>query len=301
MKFTLTFSAVAAMATFSRAASFTNSVLVDAFVRANAPAANYGLAGALSVSGATATNATGVANGIADTFIRFNTAGMVTSFNSLFGPNNWVISRATLRVTEVGAPPNAIFNRGKGVFGIRWVANDAWVEGTGMPMAPTADGIVYNDEPTLLTNTVSLGSFTNAGINSTDSFSLALPASFTSNISAGGDVGLYLTAIDPGTGFTFNSHDFGTATQRPFLEISAVPLPGITSVTFSGTDVVLSATNGTAGETCVIFSSTNLLAPAAQWTPVTTNVLSANGPFAVTATNALSNTSAQQFFILQIQ
>ena len=39
-----------------------------------------------------------------------------------------------------------------------------------MPMGPTMDGIVYTNEPALLTNTVSLGTFTNTGINNTNSF-----------------------------------------------------------------------------------------------------------------------------------
>ena len=102
MKSILTFLTLVALADFSRAALFTNSVSADAFVRSNAPTLNYGAAGSLTVSGSTATNASGVVNGIADTFIRFNTTAMVANFNALFGVNNWVINRATLRVTEVG-------------------------------------------------------------------------------------------------------------------------------------------------------------------------------------------------------
>ena len=178
----------------SHGALFTNNISADAFVRSAAPTANYGAAGSLTISGSTATNVVGTVNGIADAFIRFNTAGLVTSLNSVFGPNNWIINGASLRVVEMGAPNSNIFTRGKGAFEIRWISNDAWSEGTGMPMAPTTDGIAYNDEPPLLTNTVSLGIFTNAAANTTDSFSLALPATFTSDISAGGDVGLYLKA-----------------------------------------------------------------------------------------------------------
>src|SRR5882724_6273776 len=115
----------------SRATLFTNTDSSDAFVRSNAPTANYGGAGSLSVSGATATNVSGIANGIADTFVRFNTAGMVASLNSLFGLGNWVINGAILRVKETGSPSNNIFTRGKGAFEIRWISNDSWAEGTG--------------------------------------------------------------------------------------------------------------------------------------------------------------------------
>jgi hypothetical protein len=71
----------------AQSASFTNSVSVDAFVRAGSPTSNYGGAGANAVSGTISTNALGVSNGAFDSFIRFNTASMVSSFNSAFGAN----------------------------------------------------------------------------------------------------------------------------------------------------------------------------------------------------------------------
>ena len=300
MKFLSTLLLLVAITIPTRAAIFTNSADADAFVRANAPTANYGGAGSLSVSGSSSTNtAFGTTNGIADTFIRFSTAAMVASFNSLFGANNWVISGAKLQVTEVAAPNNSIFDQGKGAFEIYWIADDTWTEGTGMPNTPTTDGIVYTNEPVLLTNTASLGTFTNTATSVTVFFSLALPATFVSDALAGGEVTLFLTAIDPQIGFTFNSRSFGTTSARPFLEISAVPVPGISAVNLSGTNVVLSATNGVAGGTYYVFSSTNLALPLSQWTPVATNVLSGSGNFTTTVTNA--NTTAQQFFILQTQ
>jgi hypothetical protein len=300
MKLFLTILTLIAAADISRAALFTNTVSVDAFVRSNAPTANYGGAGALTISGATATNAVGTINGNADSFIRFNTGALVTSLNSAFGPNNWVINGVALRVVEMGAPNSNIFTRGKGAFEIRWTSNDSWTEGSGMPMAPTADGIVYNDEPPLLTNTVSLGTFTNAAANTTDSFSLALPPAFTDDLIAGGDVDLYLTAVDTNIGFTFNSQNFTTASLRPILVISAVPTPGAIGLGLSGTDVVINGTNGVSGGTYILLSTTNLSAPLNQWTPLVTNMLSANGPFNVTATNVNSSGApAQQFFILQ--
>ncbi len=290
-------------ANFSRAVIFTNSASADAFVRSNAPTANYGGTGALSVSGSSATNtATGATNGIADTFIRFNTFSMTTNFNSLFGTNNWVVSGAKLQVTEVGTPNNGIFDQGKGGFEIRWVANTNWTEGTGMPNTPTTDGIVWTNEPALLTNTASLGFFTNAAANATLLFTFALPAPFIGRLQSGNDVGIFLMATDAKTGMTFNSKSFGTVTARPLLEISAAPRPGIISVNLAGTNVILSATNGANGGTYFILSSTNLAQPLNQWMPVATNVLNAGGNFSITATNAANpNSPAQQFFILQTQ
>jgi hypothetical protein len=303
MKQLFTFLTFIVIAGPTRAAMFTNSPDADAFVRSNAPAANYGGAGSLSVSGSSSYNvATLQTNGIADSFIRFNTAAMVTSFNTLFGANNWVVTGAKLQVTEVGTPNNSLFDQGKGAFGIYWVADDNWIEGTGTPSTPTTDGIVFTNEPALLTNTAYLGTFTNTAANGTLLFPLALPAAFVSNAQAGGEVTLFLTAIDPQIGFTFNSRSFGTVSARPFLEISAVPRPGITGISLSGTNVILAVTNGAAGGTYCALTSTNLSQPFSQWLPVATNVLSAGRNFSITATNA-ANAGApwQQFFILQTQ
>jgi len=169
---------------------------------------------------------------------------------------------------------------------------------------PTATGIVYTNELVLLNSATdaSLGTFTNAGVDITNSFPLALPAAFVGSMKAGGEVGVFLTAVDSGIGFTFNSRSFGTVPLRPFLEISALPRPGISSIGLSGTDVVLLATNGAAGGTYYVLAGTNVILPLNQWTPVSTNVLSANGDFTITVTNAAdANAPAQQFFILQTQ
>jgi hypothetical protein len=281
----------------------TNGPDGDAFVRAAAPTVNYGAAGALAVSGPDATNDMGVTNGVFDSFIRFNTGAMVTNFNAAFGSTNWVITSATLNVTEVAAPAmNAIFNQGTGWFEVRWIADDNWDEGTGTPMGITTTGITYDEEPSLLnSNTdMNLGMFTNAGLAAALSFPLALPAAFVTNMQAGGEVGFFLTAISPEIGFTFNSRNFPTTSAHPFLVVSAAAQPGISGVTLCGTNIVLLATNGVAGGTYAVLTSTNLASPLNQWTPIATNVPSDGGNFTITVTNAArANASSPQFFILQ--
>ena len=302
MKCLATILAIIVVRGVTSAAVFTNSASADAFVRAAAAASNYGGAGALSVSGTNAANGSGTANGAFDSFIRFNTAAMVASFNSLFGSNNWGISGARLRVTELAAPANALFNRGTGSFGIRWIANDRWAEGAGTPNAPTTGGITYNDEPGLLDagTDASLGAFTNRGVDATQSFALALPPVFVNDLGAGGEVGLYLTALDSGVGFTFDSRSFGTVSARPFLEVSAVARPGVTSMRMAGADVLLTGTNGEAGGTYSVYSSPNLNWPLSQWLPVATNVFSASGDFAIRLTNVWeAHAPCGRHFILQ--
>lgn len=288
------------IATDLGAALFTNTVSIDAFVRSNAPTANYGAAGSLNVSGAEATNGLGIVNGIADSFIQFNTSALMAGLNSQFGPGNWAINGVSLRVMETGSPNNNIFTRGKGAFSVSWISNDDWTDGTGMPMTPTTDGIVYANESALLTNRVALGTFTNAAANSTNSYALALPQPFLDDLGAGGDVGLYLTAASPGIGFTFNSQNFNTAVQRPLLIISAVQKPGVIGLGLSGSNLTISVTNGIAGQKYLLLTSSDLFSPISQWTPISTNFPGATGDFSI-ATPINSDSSVQQFFILQTQ
>jgi hypothetical protein len=299
MKSLLLLTVALALAPLAPAAVFTNTSSADSFVRANAPGSNYGAAGADSVSGASATNGAGTVNGASDTFIRFNTGAMVTNFNALFGSNNWVISSATLNVTEQATPNNNVFNRGKGSFEIRWIANDNWTEGTGTPSAPTTTGIVYSNEPALLNiaSDVSLGTFTNAGANTAQNFSLPLATAFTNDLATGGEVGFFMTAADANIGFTFSSRSFLPPNSDPFLIISAVPRPGISSATITGSDMTLSCTNAAAGSTYILLASADPTAPLTQWTPVATNAVATSAAFTLTASNALA-TSTQQFFTI---
>jgi hypothetical protein len=46
---------------------------------------------------------------------------------------------------------------------------------------------------------------------------------------------------------------------------------------------------------------TNVAKPFNQWSPVATNLLTANGNFTITLTNAVDRTVRQRFYILQIQ
>lgn len=218
----------------------TNSV-ADAFVRSVDPTHNYGGAGALSVSGTIATNASGVQEGALDSFIRFDISSSFVQFNATFGVGDWTISSAKLLLTETAAPAQAIFNRGVGQFEVRWIANNSWVEGTGTPTAPTTNGIVYNSESSILNPGVdaTLGTFTNGGTNGLDTFSLGTPSAFLSDISTGGLVCMFLTATPNSTlGVTFNSREFGTLSQRPMLQLTAVVIPEPTTTALVGTSLV---------------------------------------------------------------
>jgi hypothetical protein len=216
----------------------------DAFVRSAAPSGNYGGAGAIAVSGATAVNAANQQNGAFDSLIRFPTSNLVASLDSTFATHDWLVLRATLQLTEMAAPPSPMFNRGVGAFEIRWLSSDTWMEGTGIPIAPTADGVAWNNIPSLLNPTLdlSLGQFTNTGTDTRLSFVLPLKSTFVSDIRASGKVTLYFTAISPQIGFTADSRTFVLSNDFPALEIVAAvnPHARIDAIENLGTNILLS-------------------------------------------------------------
>ena len=203
------------------------AAVADAFVRSMAPDENYGGAGALSVSGSAALNVNGEQMGTLDTFIRFDLTDLVQQLDLLFGSHEWTIESVELTVEEQGAPNNPIFNRGVGRFEVRWTAADAWQEGTGNPRVPTTDGVVYNDEPSLLDDQtdVPVGVFANAGADGERVFALTPAGAFVDDIKAGGGVSLFLTAVDETVGFTFLARDNSGGVYAPRLAVTASPPP----------------------------------------------------------------------------
>ena len=75
--------------------------------------------------------------------------------------------------------------------------------------------------------------------------------------------------------------------------------PGISGLSLAGTNLVLNATNGQSGRTYYVLASTNVALPLNQWTPVTTNTLSASGNFTITITNTVSPAVPQRCYILK--
>jgi hypothetical protein len=229
---------------FSQTATATVNPEADAFVRAVDPFANYGGAGAIAVSGPNAVNGSNQQNGAFDSLMRFPMSNVVASLDSTLATHDWLVFRATLKLTEMATPPSPIFNRGVGSFEIRWLASDSWIEGTGIPIAPTTNGVAWNDIPSLLNlaTDVSLGQFTNSGADTRLSFVLSLNEPFLSDIRAGGRATFYFTAISPQIGFTADSRSFVLLNDFPVLEIVAAvnPRPRIDSIVDLGTNTLLS-------------------------------------------------------------
>jgi hypothetical protein len=250
VRFVLQGCAICTFVIFSTQLSFSQTAMVtanpeaDAFIRAADPFANYGGAGAIAVSGSTAVNGSNQPNGAFDSLIRFSTSDVVSALDSTLATHDWLVLRTTLKLTEMGAPPSPIFNRGVGTFEIRWLASDSWIEGNGIPIAPTTNGVAWNGIPSLLnpSTDVSLGQFANSGTDARLSFVLSLKDPFLSDIRSGGRVTLYFTAISPQIGFTADSRSFVLSNDFPALEIVAAvnPHPRIDSIEDLGTNALLS-------------------------------------------------------------
>jgi hypothetical protein len=93
----------------------------------------------------------------------------------------------------------------------------------------------------------------------------------------------------------------GSVSLQVFVTPAPAPPPSITSISLAGTNLVLNGANGSSGRTYRVLMNNNAGQALSQWTPVATNVLTADGDFTISATNAVDPSAAQRFYILQLQ
>src|SRR5208283_3018409 len=99
---------------------------------------NYGGAGALSIA------APGLSKGEFQSVLQFDLSGARASFDAQFGAGQWTLQSISLTLTAT-SPNNSIFNAtSAGQFGVSWMQNDSWIEGSGTPASPTMTGITYS-------------------------------------------------------------------------------------------------------------------------------------------------------------
>jgi hypothetical protein len=210
-----------------RGASFSTNAAADAFVTTgstgNLSANNYGGAGSISLA------APGLPQGEFQSVLQFNLSGAFNSFNNIFGAGQWSLQSVTLQLNAAPAN-NAIFNTpAAGQFGISWMQNDSWTEGTGSPSAPGASGITFTTLENMLigANDQSLGLFSfNGATSGVFTYSLGLSSGLTGDLLAGENLTVRLFAADGSVSGVFNSRNFGTVANRPLLTVVAVPEPG---------------------------------------------------------------------------
>ena len=227
-----------------RAASFSLNPSADAFVTtgptANLSGNNYGAGGALSVA------APGFTNGEFQSVLRFELSGARTSFDSQFGAGQWAIQSITLQLTA-NAPNSGIFNASAaGQFGVSWMQNDSWVEGSDTPNAPTTTGVTFSSLPSFVSaGDESLGTFSFAGGTSgAASYSLNLTPGFGADATAGNLVSFRFSAADTTVSYLFDSRSFTTTSARPLLTIVAVPEPAALSLLGVGAPLLLNNRRG---------------------------------------------------------
>lgn len=206
----------------------------DTFSREQLPTGTYGTAGAMHVSGATATNPLDQIQGRADSWMKFDLSAAVAQFDSAFGVGNWTLDAVTLSIQESATPTSNLFTRGTGDFSVTWIVNDNWSQGTGSPSgAGTASGneLSWNYGQSIISGADrDLGIFQNAGTNSRQEFLLALQNDFVADLTAGGLMTLRLAPESGDIGFTFNSSNNGSSANRPQLIVSAIPEPATSAL-----------------------------------------------------------------------
>ena len=206
-----------------------NDTTADAMLSGQHPTLNYGVAGTLAISPASS------AKGEFDSVLMFNTAAAVSQFNTSYGAGNWTITGLTLSLasnfgTQGAQPTSTILNTvNAGSFGIDWLANDSWVEGTGGGNGAANGAVDFNSISSLLAPGYdSLGTYTYTppGNNVYANYSLSLDDNLVSDAAAGGDVSLYFYAADDQVGYVFNSKDYtGTPLNHPELTFTVAETP----------------------------------------------------------------------------
>jgi autotransporter-associated beta strand protein len=195
---------------------------------------------------------------------------------------------ATTAATITGTSPTA--NTGGGLTAV----------GSGVTTLSGAN--TYTGNTTVSAGTLELAQATlatNSTVSIASSAKLQLDFATTNQIGA-----LVLNGVTQSPGIYNSNTTPAYITGAGSLIVSAVGpgtftnTPGITSFTLNGTDIVISGTNGQAGDAYYLLASTNMTLPISQWQTVATNVLGAGGSFTFTGTNVVTAGDNQQFYIL---
>jgi hypothetical protein len=164
----------------------------------------------------------------------FSTAGAVSQFNTTYGAGKWQITGFTLKLasnfgSQGAQPNNNIFNTiNTGSFGIDWLVNDSWTEGTGGGNGAANGAVSFNSISSLLSpgyDSLSAYTYAPPGNNVYANYSLSPDAGLVSDATAGGSVSLYFYAADNQVSYLFNSREFASSNPELTLTATAVPEP----------------------------------------------------------------------------
>jgi hypothetical protein len=99
-------------------------------------------------------------------------------------------------------------------------------------------------------------------------------------------------------GLSWNTNSLASSGSIAVVGTGPANPPVFTSVSVSGTNVLLSGTGGVQGNNYILLSSTNAAAGVANWTKVMTNQFGAGGNFSIT--NGIAPNVPATFFELQV-
>jgi hypothetical protein len=110
------------------------------------------------------------------------------------------------------------------------------------------------------------------------------------------------TTAAPGMTYYYSLTATNLAGQSDFSSQASasepVAIPLFVSFSISGTNLVVSGTNGASGMNYLLLESTNIALPLANWTVLGTNAFGPNGRF--TFTNRLNPASSQEYYRLEL-
>jgi autotransporter-associated beta strand protein len=144
----------------------------------------------------------------------------------------------------------------------------------------SSDGIAYGGTLTL--------NFTAGSLSAGQSFKLfdSLVGSYAGSFT--------ISPSSPGPGLRWNTSVLNVSGS---LVVSAMPMPGISGITQSGSNLQISATNGLPSTTCYIVASTNVSLALSSWTRIATNSFDVNGH--VSFTLPINPAIPSQFYRVQ--
>ena len=90
----------------------------------------------------------------------------------------------------------------------------------------------------------------------------------------------------------------GTGGNGTLFSLSPALLT-ITGIQLAKPNLLINGINGLSNSTYSLLMNTNPASPLNQWMPIATNVLTSNGNFTITATNAVDPAAKQRFYILE--
>jgi hypothetical protein len=196
--------------------------LQNAFVWQTDPNNNYGAAGALENAGS------GTSNGVFNTYLQFNMSSTATAITTNLGAN-WTVTSLSLQLNGMTPGANGVFNPSNvsGTFGVEWIDNNGWTQGTGTPAVPSSSGVTWNTQPSAPDDQTA-GTFSYNGSTGIATYTLPVISSEVGNIRNGSDMTLEIYAVTSSGSYLFNSNKFTNSADWPMLTVTAnVPEPTV--------------------------------------------------------------------------